>query len=82
MSELASRILQVLSTRYKVGWSVSEGNMLYDVKQSDPTIVDLYRFPQDFDAALKELAQAKYIEKHPIFPDWKMLKLTLVRCNQ
>ena len=74
MSELANRILQALVACYQVGWSVAEGRIVHDVKQHDPTIVQLYRFPHEFDAALKELAQAKFIEKHPIFPDWKMLK--------
>lgn len=74
MSELATRILQALTTLYQVGWSVAEGKISYDVKQHDPTIVQLYRFPHEFDAALRELAQAKFIEKHPILPDWKILK--------
>lgn len=74
MTELATRILQVLTTLYQVGWSVGEGRISYDVKKHDPSIVELYRFPHEFDAALKELAQAKIIEKHPILPDWKILK--------
>ena len=74
MSELATRILQVLVSCYKVGWSVAEGRISYDVKRYDPTIVQLYRFPHEFDAALKELSQAKFIEKHPILPDWQILK--------
>jgi hypothetical protein len=74
MSELANRILQALVACYKVGRSVVEGQILSDVKLHDPTIVQLYRFPHEFDAALRELAQAKFIEKHPIFPDWKMLR--------
>lgn len=82
MSELATRILQILTICYKVGWSVAEGRVVYDVKQHDPAITDLYRFPREFDAALKELAQSKYIEKHPIFPDWKMVKFPKVKAEK
>ena len=74
MSELAQRILQALVACYKAGWSVREGQMVSDVKEHDPTIVQFYRFPHEFDDALKELAQAKYIERYPLFPEWKMLK--------
>jgi hypothetical protein len=74
MTELATRILQTLTTFYEVGWSVGEGRISYDVKRHDPSIVDLYRFPHEFDAALRELAKAQFIEKHPILPDWTMLR--------
>lgn len=74
MSTLANSILQGLVACYQVGWSVAEGRMVYDIKIYNPDIAQLYRFPHEFDAALKELAQAKFIEKHPIFPDWKILK--------
>lgn len=74
MSELANRIIQALIACYQVDWSVAEGRILHDTRQYDPTIRHLYRFPHEFDAAMRELEQAKYIEKHPIFPDWRILK--------
>lgn len=77
MSEFAKRILQSMIANYKVGWSIAEGKILYDAKKYDPTIVELYKFPHEFDDALKELAKAKFIEKHPIFPDWEILKFPI-----
>jgi hypothetical protein len=74
MSTLANSILQGLVAHYQVGWSIAEGRMIHDIKLHNPDIAQLYRFPHEIDAALKELAQEKFIEKHSIFPDWKMLK--------
>lgn len=74
MSELATRILKVLQKLVDPGWSIMEGDLFYTMKETDPTIVQLYRFPHEVDNALKELQQNKHIEKHPIFPQWKMLK--------